>query len=426
MQKEPPLSGDAASRATPAYGWVIVATCAIMIFITYGLNYSYSVFFKPLAELFKGDRATISLIFSLSMIIRGAAAIGTGWLADKYGARKIMVGCGLMMGAGYLLSSRADALWQFFLTYAVVEAIGMSGIFGIGTALVTRWFSRNRGLALGIMVSGSGLGTFLIVPGVEHLINVMKLSPTFFIIGIAAGSLMIIGALLLRPPPPPKLTPANETTPAGASLCEAVRDVRLYLVMVCFLLFFIGTQIVMVHLINYATDNGIDPLVAATFVGVIGLASIASRLSMGVITEKIGLYWGFLLIGVSLTLSFVLLLFTRSVWSFYVFTLLFSIPYGGEVTQIPLVIGRYFGTRSMSTLVGMTVFAIGVGGALGPWLAGKIYDLTSSYNAAFITGAVIAAVSMGVVLLLKQQDTGQVKSSVWFGGGDKRTTSGTF
>jgi MFS family permease len=403
MQKEPLLPGKV-SRSTPTYGWVIVAACAMMIFITYGLNYSYSVFFKSLAELFNGDRATISLIFSLSMIIRGAAAIGTGWLADRYGARKIMVFCGLMMGAGYILSSRASALWQFFLTYAVIEAIGMSGIFGISSALVTRWFTRNRGLALGIVVSGSGLGTFLIVPGVERLINAMKLSPTFLVIGIAAGSLMIIGALLLRPPPPEPTTARRTVTRAGATLGEAVRDIRLYLVMACFLLLFIGTQIVMVHLVNYATDNGIDPLVAATFIGVIGIASVASRLSMGVITEKVGLYWGFLLIGVSLTLSFVLLLFTRSVWSFYVFTLLFSIPYGGEVTQIPLVIGRYFGARSMSTLVGMTVFAIGVGGALGPWLAGKIYDLTGSYNAAFITGAAIAAVSMVVVLLLKQRD----------------------
>jgi MFS family permease len=403
MQKEPPPPGNA-GRSAPAYGWVIVAACAMMIFITYGLNYSYSVFFKPLAELFNGDRATISLIFSLSMIIRGAAAIGTGWLADRYGARRIMVFCGLMMGAGYILSSRAVALWQFFLTYAVIEAIGMSGIFGISTALVTRWFSHNRGLALGIVVSGSGLGTFLIVPGVERLINGIKLSPTFLVTGIAAGSMMVIGALLLRQPPTLEPATGRERPPAGASLGEAVRDIRMYLVMACFLLLFIGTQIVMVHLVNYATDNGIDPLVAATFIGVIGIASIASRLSMGVISEKVGLYWGFLLIGVSLAFSFVLLLFARSVWSFYLFTLLFSIPYGGEVTQIPLVIGRYFGARSMSTLVGMTVFAIGVGGALGPWLAGKIYDLTGSYNAAFITGAVISAVSMGVVLLLKRQD----------------------
>ena len=406
MRKESPPSGDIAGRRTPAYGWVILAACALMIFVTYGLIYSYSVFFKPLAAQFHWDRATVSLIYSASMIIRGAAAIGTGWLADRYGGRKIMVFCGLMMAAGYLLSSRAGSLWQFFLTYAVIEAIGMSGIFGIGTALVTRWFTKNPGLALGIAASGSGLGTFLIVPSAERLVSRMELSSVFFIIGIAAGSLMVIGALLLRPPKEPDPALAKDTAaPAGVPLGEAVRDARLYLTMAAFLLFFFGTQIVMVHLVNYATDVGIDPLVAATFVSIIGVASIASRLSTGVIAEKFGLYRSLVLMCLFLALAFVLLIFTRSAWSFYLFAVLFSIPYGGEVTQIPLVIGRYFGTRSMATLMGMTIFATGVGGALGPWLAGKIFDVTDSYNGAFIMGAAIAAASMAAIALLRRQDT---------------------
>jgi len=404
MQQKPPYPDGADTRST-GYGRVIVTACALMIFVTYGLIYSYSVFFKPLAEAFQWDRATVSLIYSLATVIRGAAAIGTGWLADRYGGRKVMVFCGLMMGAGYLLSSRIENLWQFFLTYAVVEAIGMSGIFGIGTALVTRWFVKNRGLALGIVASGSGLGTFLIVPSAERLVAAMEWGPAFVVIGIAAGSLMVIGALLLRPPPETVPSPSGMTpSPRSASLGRAVRDARLYLIMITFLLFFFGTQIVMVHLVNYATDTGIDPLVAATFIGVIGAASIASRLSMGVIAEKIGLYKSLILTCLFLALSFVLLIFTRSAWSFYLFAALFSIPYGSEVTQIPVVIGRYFGVRSMATIMGLTVFFIGLGGALGPWLAGKIFDLTGSYNGAFIMGAVIAAASMGIVLLLRRQD----------------------
>ncbi len=405
MQKESPPAGNAVDRPTPTYGWVILAACALMIFVTYGLIYSYSVFFKPLATSFHWDRATVSMIYSASMIIRGVAAIGVGWLADRYGGRKMMVFCGLMMAAGYLLSSRAGSLWQFFLTYAVIEAIGMSGIFGIGTALVTRWFTKNLGFALGIVASGSGLGTFLIVPAAERLVSQVKLSSAFFAIGIAAGSLMLIGALLLRPPREHEVAPARDAAKrAGASLGQALRDTRLYLTMAAFLLFFFGTQIIMVHLVNYATDAGIDPLVAATFVGIIGVASIASRLSTGVIAEKVGLYRSLVAMCLFLALAFVLLLFTRSTWSFYLFAVLFSIPYGGEVTQMPLVIGRYFGTQSMATLMGMTVFAAGLGGALGPWLAGKIFDLTSNYNGAFIMGAAIAAASMAVILLLRRQD----------------------
>jgi MFS family permease len=399
-----------------SYGWVIVAACSLMIFITYGLIYSYSVFFKPLAEYFQWDRATVSLIYSLSVIIRGAAAIGTGWLADRYGARKIMVISGLLMGAGFLLSSRVSALWHFFLAYGIIESIGMSGVFGIVTAMVSRWFTRNRGLALGIVASGSGLGTLLLVPGAERLIDAVEWSQSFFIIGIAAGVLMVAAALFLREPAKRQSDNGNKQNQFdGISLGEAIRDSRLLLITASFFLFFFGTQIVMVHLVNYATDVGIPPLVAATFVSVIGAVSIASRLSIGVIAEKIGLYKSLVLLCVLLGATFVLLIFTRSEWSFYLFAALFGIPYGGEVTQIPLVIGRFFGTRSMATLMGVTVFVIGLGGALGSWTAGAIFDFTDSYNGAFIAGAAAAIGVLGILWLLKKQDNQKTSGSTTTG-----------
>lgn len=405
MQEQRLPSEDTVNRRSFNYGWVIVITCALMTFFTYGLIYSYSVFFKPLAEYFQWDRAAVSLIYSLSVIIRGAAAIGSGWLADKYGSRKTMIFCGIMMGLGYLLSSRITNLWQFFLTYAIVEAIGMSGIFGIGSAMVARWFTRSPGLPMGIIASGSGLGTLLLVPASERLVNAVDWSQSFVIIAIAAGVLMVASALFLRNPPLVlPLAGNNRGKPPGISLREAIKDSRLWLIMASFLMFFFGTQMVLVHLVNYATDVGIDPLRAATFVSVIGLVSIAGRLSTGVIAEKIGMYLSLILMCLSMMISFIILIFSQSPWAFYLFAIIFGIPYGGEATQIPLVINRFFGTRVMATLMGVTIFIIGWGGALGPWLAGKIYDVTDSYNWAFIAGAIAALGSIVMVLLLQRQD----------------------
>jgi MFS family permease len=408
MDENASWGGKNITQRPSNYGWVIVAACSLMIFVSYGFIYSYSVFFKPLADYFQWDRASVSLIYSLSMIIRGAAAIGTGWLADKYGARKIMVFCGLMMAAGYLLSSRVSTLWQFFVTYAIIEAIGVSGIFGIGSAIASRWFTRNRGLALGIVASGSGLGTLLIVPVTERLVSAVDWSQTFVIIGIAAGVLMVGAALFLKEPPQLAKTTTEQGKPS-ATLGGAIKDKRFWLVMVCFLLFLFATQMVLVHLVNYATDIGIDPLVAATFISVIGAVSIAGRLSTGVIAEKIGLYKSLVLVCICLGLSFILLLFTRSAWSFYIFAVLFGVAYGGEVTQIPLVISRFFGTRVMATLMGVVLFVTGFGGAAGPWIAGKIYDVTASYNWAFIIGALASALCIVMVGLLKRQEK-QIKS----------------
>jgi OFA family oxalate/formate antiporter-like MFS transporter len=95
------------------YGWVIVIVCTLMMGVNYGLMYSYSVFFKPLADHFQWDRATVSLIYSASLIIRGAMSIGIGWLADKYGATRLLVFCGLMIGLGLILSGMVNSLWQF-------------------------------------------------------------------------------------------------------------------------------------------------------------------------------------------------------------------------------------------------------------------------------------------------------------------------
>jgi OFA family oxalate/formate antiporter-like MFS transporter len=394
------------------YGWVIVAVCTLMIGIAYGLMYSYSVFFKPLTEYFNWDRATVSAVYSVSLIIRGAVAIGIGWLADRYGAIKLVAFCGFMLGLGLVLSSRVKELWQLYLTYGLIEAIGLSGAFGIGTAMVSRWFTENRGLALGIMSTGSGLGTLLIVPVSGRLVNALGWSQTFLVYGVTAGVVMMALAFLLRPAPRPALAAGKEPAftvgdtaapQADIALGRVIKDSRMILFMGAVLLFFFSIQIIMVHLVTYATDVGINPLVAATFISVIGAVSIAGRLLTGIGTDKTGIFNTLILTRIFLVVSFVCLLFTRSLWSFYLFAVIFGFPYGGEIPQVPLFIGKYWGTKSMATLVGLNLFVITIGGALGAWGAGKIYDAAHSYRGAFIAGGIAGLVSLILILILRRQ-----------------------
>jgi OFA family oxalate/formate antiporter-like MFS transporter len=415
MSDEPARNHVVSTRSKVFYGWVVVAACTLMIAITYGLMYSYSVFFKPLADSFNWDRATVSLIYSASLIIRGVVAVGIGWLADRYGSMKLMVFCGFMIGLGLVLSSQVHTLWQLFLAYAVVEAIGLSGTFGIGTAMISRWFTKNRGLALGIASAGSGLGTLLIVPGTERLINAFGWSWAFFICGTIAGVIMMASALLLRPAPQSAMlgakksvsvveTDNNTTTTAqtGLTLGQAVRDPRMILLMAAFLLFFFSIQIIMVHLVNYATDMGVNPLVAATFISLIGAVSIAGRLSTGVGADKIGIHNTLIMTRVFLVVSFICIIFTKSLWAFYLFAVIFGLSYGGEIPQIPMFIGEYFGTKAMATLVGLNAFVTSIGGAFGPWEAGKIFDTTRSYQGAFISGVLAGLLSLILVLILRR------------------------
>jgi MFS family permease len=404
------------SPATPAapprkffYGWVVVAACTLLIAITYGLMYSYSVFFKPLADNFGWDRATVSVIYSASLIIRGAFAVAIGWLADRYGPVKISIFCGFMVALGLFLASRATDLWQFFLTYAVIEAIGLSGAFGIGTAIVSRWFTQNRGLALAIVSTGSGLGTIFLVPVNERLVNALGWSSAFQVCGLAAGVIMIAAAFLLRAPPaarPPDhvhvISPLQGSPPHETTLGSALKDQRMLLLLSVFLLFFFCNQVIMVHLVNYATDIGISALVAATFISIIGAVSIGGRLLTGTGAEKIGINNTLILTHLFLVVSYIGLIFLRPAWSFYIFAVVFGFTYGAEVPLIPLFISRFFGIRSMAALVGLVLFIGNIGGALGPWLAGRIYDSTQAYHWAFIVGLAGAAVSLSLALGLKR------------------------
>lgn len=412
---EMPFENAPPARRRFSYGWVIVAACTLMIAVTYGLMYSYSVFFKPLEVAFNWNRETLSAIYSISFVIRGAFSVGVGWMADRYGAARIMAFCGFMLGLGLFLSSRVTALWQFYLTYGLIEPVGLSGTFGIGTAMVSRWFTENRGLALGIVSTGSGLGTLFIVPGVERLIAAAGWSKTFFICGVAAGVVMIAASFFLRPAPqtekPPDKRSAftvgpgdNVPTASGeVTIKKAIKDSRMILFMGAILLFFLSIQIVMVHLVSYATDFGISPLVAATFISVIGAVSIAGRLLTGAGTDKTGIYPTLIFTRVFLIAAFIVLFFTRPVWSFYLFAVIFGFPYGGEIPQIPLFVGKYWGTKSMATLVGVNTFVITIGGALGSWGAGTIYDATHSYHWAFIAGGIASLVSLLLILVLMRK-----------------------
>lgn len=388
------------------YGWVVVAACTVMIAVTYGLIYSYSVFFKPLAVIFHWDRETLSAVYSISFIVRGIASVGAGWLADKYRPSIVMAVCGIFLAIGMILSGRVHSLWQFYITYGFLGAIGFSGTFGIGTAMVSRWFTRNRGMALGIVSTGSGLGMVFIVPAVERLIDATDWSKAFFICGVVSGAIMIIAALFLRMPPEGKQESTVGNTIGQSdevTLKQAFTDSRMLLFMGAVLLFFLSIQIVMVHLVNYATDEGVSATVAATFMGVIGAVSIGGRLLTGAATDKTGIYNTLIATRAFLLVSFIILIFTKPIWSFIVFAVIFGFPYGGEIPQIPLFVGKYWGTKSMAMLVGLNTFVITIGGALGSWGAGFIYDITQSYTWAFIAGAIASLGSLLLILILMRR-----------------------
>ena len=386
-----------------------------------GIMYSYGVFFKHLVADFGWSRAATSGVYSLFMVSHGGFAVGMGWLVDKIGPAKVMVVCGFIAGLGLLLTSRVNALWQLYVTFGLIVGIGLSAGFATSTATTARWFVRHRGLALGIVSAGVGLGTLILVPVAERLITVFNWSTAYFIFGVATWVVMIPSALFLRRDPGGKKHRSygiNESIPssgvsgeelpgqvaleAGITMKAATRRKPLWMLLSIYFLFSFCLQMVMVHLVNYATDIGIAPLIAATFISIIGIGGILGRLIMGTASDRIGSNNALLICCTILMITLVFLIFTKELWMFYLFAIVFGFAYGGEVPQMPALIGQFFGLRAVAALVGIVLFGTTTGGALGAWVGGQIFDMTQSYQVAFILAVIAGLSAIIITLMLKK------------------------
>ena len=402
------------------YGWVIVASCTLIQVIQFGIQYSFGIFFKPLIAEFGWSRAATSGAYSLVMVCGGLSAIPLGWLADKFGPARVTAACGILMALALIAASQVQALWQLYLAFGILLGTSIGGTMAITGGVTARWFVKKRGLALGIVSAGIGLGTLLIPPAAERLITAFGWSQAYIIIGIAAGIVTVGGALWLRRDPasiglkpygaadgPSKSGPANYSLPNPATvraftLREAIRTHPMWIICSMYFLVNICVQVVMVHLVNYATDLGISSLTAATLVSMIGIGGIVGRLAMGTISDRIGSYNSLIITCIMLMGSLIWLIFSRELWMLYIFAVVFGFAYGGEVPQMPLLVGQTFGLQAVMALTGATSAATRAGGAVGSWAGGKIFDVTHSYLIAFALTAAAAFVSLITILILKR------------------------
>lgn len=322
------------------------------------------------------------------------------------------------MAIGYFLLSRLGTfpgipvLIQFYLFYLVV-GIGMSASSAPLTATVSRWFHEKRGQALGLMTVGGGLGQFLMPPFASYMIFSADWQMAYFVIGVLMAVVIISTAQLLRRDPSAKgLQPygQQQTTivtgkpPAPVfTVKQAIHTRTFWIIFIVAALNLITQVMVMMHLVNYATDPGIgiSPTIAATFIAVIGFANVIGKLVMGPVSDHIGRKATLAICYTLAGTTMVWLIFARQIWMFYVFSALFGFAYGGWIPMFPAMMADLFGMASIGALTGIIHMGNAIGGAIGPILGGYIFDLTKSYLIAFILGAIVFYVAAVLILSVK-------------------------
>ena len=378
--------------------------------LEWGFQYSYGIFFTELCDDLNWTRTMVSGAYSLFFLWHSITYLVAGRLNDRYGPRLTLAISIIALSAGYALMSIINMPWQLYASYGIVIGTGVGFAFVPVTSTVSRWFVNKRGMALGITVAGIGIGTLILAPFAQFLISKFDWRTSYLII---AGLLFIIGfpvTRLMRLEPSEKgLLPDgveeskhnSSSSTVDFTLKQAIKTKAFWLLFAMNMFLVLPVQMVMVHLKAYATDFGVAEMTSAIVLGLVGGASIGGRIAMGSVSDKIGRKASFFIACLLMAVMMLWLLKTREPWQFYLFSAIFGFGYGSWVPLFPAITADWFGTKFHGSIFGAIALAAGIGGAIGPLLAGYIFDTMGSYNIAIIIGAVVCFMAAGCSFTLK-------------------------
>ncbi len=392
------------------YGYVVVAAAFLIVTVTWGSLYTFGVFFKPLLSEFGWTRAATSGALSLGFFLIGLLGIFAGRLNDRFGPRLVITTCGIFLGLGYLLISQVSAIWQLYLFYGVMIGIGLSGVFVPLASTTARWFVKRRGMMTGITIAGVGAGTLIMSPLANWLISSYGWRTTYIIMGIAILALVTLTAQLLkRDPGKIGQLPYGKNELEGEktlhtidySLQEAIRVRQFWMMVVIFFGFGLGIGVVLTHVVLHTIGLGISATEAASVLAVVGALSIVGRVILGVVGDRIGNKKALIICAVLMSAALFWALAATELLMLYLFAVSFGLSYGGVPTLQSSTLAEQFGLISHGVILGVTELAVTAGETIGPVLAGYIFDVTGSYNLAFLICAVASFISLVLVLQLK-------------------------
>ncbi len=345
----------------------------------------FGVFLPVLSGEFGWSRGAISVAASLNLIIGGAIAFGVGAATDRYGPRRVLALSGLLVGAGYLLASAISALWQFYLLLGFFLGVGMSGMYLVPTATVSRWFTEQRGLALGIVLAGLSLAYVTGGPLSAYLINTFGWRTAYLLMGGLVWSVAVPASLFMTNPQgtASSLAASHSLVPVGATFREALEDRRLWLLLVSWLLLGFALIMVTVHLVPYMTDQGVSLERASLALSIYGISSIAGRLAFGLAADRLGTRPTFWFCLVSQFLPLAAVLAGPPPLVLYFLIIGFGLGAAGSDTAVVKAASEVFGVRAIGAIIGALGLGWRCGAAIGPAAAGFLYDLTGSYSLPF-------------------------------------------
>jgi MFS family permease len=411
------LFGEDNDKTAVRHGYLIVIGAFLGMMGSGIVMSSFGVFFKPVSAEFGWSRAETSGAFSLSLIFCGIVGVIAGRLADKYSPRIVIISLCLLPAIGYFLLSQIHSLWQLYLYYGILVGAGLATNIPV-PSLMARWYVRRRGMVTGICISGTAFGAAITPPIATQILQRFGWNFSYFILGCVSILLAIIAGLLLRDPPPIKpVSPGDKLAESagnskiqGHSFVRVVSSLTFWIICAIFFCIVLSLQTINAHIIPAATDVGVTAASAATIVTVTNAAFLPGSFVFGNINDKVGSKLS-LIIATGITLiSLSMLLFTRQIGVFYIFAIIYGVGMGGIATMRSTIVAEAFDMRLHGVILGVTSFIYSFGGAIGPLVAGLVFDISGEYQKVFIMIAIIDAIGLALAIIFKIRKT-EIKST---------------
>jgi MFS family permease len=394
------------------YAWIVLAAACVLSIISRADSASFAVLVDPLVEKFDWRRGDIGLAYSLAFLCSMPAMLVFGWLGDRYGARTLMFGAALMISAGTVMLGMISELWHLYVLYGVfVGALGNAAFQVLLPVIITRWFEKKMGLALGFYWAALGAGPAMFAPTFRWLIESRGWESAFMVLGVGFGVILLLFSMLIRTSPAEMglsaygAADAGKEKPGSAADAVSLRSVLsrrpVWLLMGCHHLGCAGHAVILAHGVSMATHHGVPGLQAAGVLSTIAGVSIVSRFTFSLLTERFGgrTVLSFAIFGQST--SILALLFATEAWHFYAFAVVFGLCYGGEMVGFPIINRQMFGAKApLGSIFSFEMIGASTGMALGGWLGGVLFDHSGNYTSAILVAAGIGFAAMPLALWL--------------------------
>jgi MFS family permease len=369
---------------------------ALTLALAYGIWYAYSVILVALLHEYGWSRSVLAGAFSVFTLVHGAVNPVVGALCDRLRPLRLMAIGGAALGLALWADSYISTPWQLYLGFGVFTAMAVAAAGWVPALVqVQRDFQDKLGRARGIVSSGVGVGMLLVVPLTQLLIDAYGWRTAFRVLAAICVLWIVPSSIFLarqaparRPAPQPAATAPNP--PSTTTLAEAMRGTPFWLMLAAFFFGNVCSQTLHVHQVAYLVDQGVTAIIAASVVGVVGASSIVGKTGGGWLSDRVErefVYLAGIAILVVAVAALAALAGAPARWAIYGYAVLLGLGYSVTASLIPAMVSDRFSGPHFGTIVGVGLMGSAAGSAIGPLLAGYLFDHTGSYRLAFAIAA---------------------------------------